>query len=103
MNQKIVLFDNLKVKTMYKNKDDQELALEMNTHLWLWANKQIAKKVEYVEQINPLSISSIKQKLMKQKQSPLQRINRIIKFYSERGINKESVNCVYRKIINSRL
>ena len=36
---------------------------------------------------------------MKSKQSPLIRINRIIKFYYKRGHNRESVNNVYRKII----
>lgn len=33
------------------------------------------------------------------KQSNLQRIIEIIDFYLERGVNKESVNTVYRKII----
>lgn len=37
------------------------------------------------------------------KQSPLQRINRIIQFNYKRGINKESVNNVYRTIINQKL
>lgn len=32
--------------------------------------------------------------------SPLQRINRVMKFYYNRGICKESVVTVYRKIIN---
>ena len=36
---------------------------------------------------------------MKSKQSPLTRINRVIKFYLKRGVNKESVNEVNRKII----
>jgi len=36
------------------------------------------------------------------KQSPLQRINRIIEFNYKRGINKESVNNVHRKIIKPR-
>jgi len=40
---------------------------------------------------------------MKSKQSPLQRINRIMDFLWKRGNNKESVNEVYRKIINQRL
>ncbi len=39
---------------------------------------------------------------MKSKQSPLQRINRIIDFLWKRGNNKESVNNVYRKIINNK-
>jgi hypothetical protein len=33
------------------------------------------------------------------KQSNLQRINRIMDFLHKRGVNKESVNTVYRKII----
>jgi hypothetical protein len=33
------------------------------------------------------------------KQSPLQRIRRIIKFYYLRGQNRENVNNVYRNII----
>lgn len=33
------------------------------------------------------------------KQTPLQRINRILAFYYKRGINKESVNKVHRKIL----
>ena len=37
------------------------------------------------------------------KQSPLQRINRILKFYHERGQNREFANKVYRKIINQKL
>ncbi len=41
--------------------------------------------------------------MTKSKQSPLQRINRIIDFNWKRGNNKESVNEVYRKIINQRL
>lgn len=32
-------------------------------------------------------------------QTPLQRINRILRFYEKRGTNKESVNSVYRKIL----
>ena len=36
---------------------------------------------------------------MKSKQSPLARINRVMKFYHNRGQNRESVNNVYRKII----
>lgn len=37
------------------------------------------------------------------KQSPLQRINRIMKFYYLRGQNRENVNEVFRKIIRQRL
>ena len=33
------------------------------------------------------------------KQTPLQRINRILAFYYKRGVNKESVNRVYRNIL----
>lgn len=43
---------------------------------------------------------------MKSKQTPLQRINRIMKFYYLRGQNRENVNNVnnvYRKIIKSRV
>jgi hypothetical protein len=40
---------------------------------------------------------------MKSKQSPLQRINRIMDFLWKRGNNKESVNEVYRKIIIQKL
>ena len=40
---------------------------------------------------------------MKSKQSPLQIINRIMYFLWKLGNNKESVNNVYRKIINKRL
>lgn len=39
---------------------------------------------------------------MKSKQTPLQRIQRIMKFYRERGLNSERVNAVYRKIIKLR-
>ncbi len=39
---------------------------------------------------------------MKSKQTPLQRVNRIINFNWKRGTNKESVNEVYRKIINTK-
>jgi predicted transcriptional regulator len=41
--------------------------------------------------------------MTKSKQSPLQRINRIMDFLWKRGNNKESVNEVYRKIINQKL
>ena len=40
---------------------------------------------------------------MKNKQSPLQRITTILDFNHKRGNNKESVNTVYRKIINQDL
>lgn len=39
----------------------------------------------------------------KQKQATLQRINRIMKYYLDRGANKERVNEIYRKIIQSKL
>jgi hypothetical protein len=41
--------------------------------------------------------------MAKSKQSPLQRINRIMDFLWKRGNNKESVNEVYRKIIIEKL
>ena len=41
--------------------------------------------------------------VVKKKQSPLQRINRIMKFYASRGVNSEIVNEVYRKVINIKL
>jgi hypothetical protein len=37
--------------------------------------------------------------MAKSKQTPTQRINRIQKFYLERGNNKESVNKIQRKIL----
>jgi len=37
------------------------------------------------------------------KPSPLQRINRILRFYENRGVNKESVNNVYRNIVKLKL
>ncbi len=40
---------------------------------------------------------------MKSKESALKRINRIIKFYYERGQNRERVNIVYRNVITNRL
>lgn len=88
---------------MYKGKDDLQIYLESVCHTQAWAKRQIEKKVETVEQINLLSISSLKQKLMKTKQSPLQRINRIIAFYHSRGQNRERVNIVYRNVITKRL
>jgi hypothetical protein len=36
---------------------------------------------------------------MSTKQSPLQRIKRVMDFYYKQGANKESVNNVYKKII----
>ena len=39
---------------------------------------------------------------MKSKQTPLQRIQRIMKFNYNRGLNSERVNEVYRKIIRLR-
>lgn len=35
--------------------------------------------------------------------TPLQRINRILAFNYKRGVNKESVNNVYRKIVKLKL
>jgi hypothetical protein len=40
---------------------------------------------------------------MKVKQSPLQRIQRVMKFNYNRGLNSERVNAVYRKIIKLKL
>lgn len=40
---------------------------------------------------------------MKSKESALKRINRVLKFYLERGVNKERVNKVYRNVITKRL
>ena len=37
--------------------------------------------------------------MAKSKQTPIQRINRIQKFNLERGINKESINNVQRRIL----
>lgn len=39
---------------------------------------------------------------MKSKESALKRINRVLKFYHERGQNRELVNEVYRKILKER-
>lgn len=35
--------------------------------------------------------------------TPMQRVQRIMSFNYKRGLNKESVNNVYRKIINLKL
>ena len=40
---------------------------------------------------------------MKSNQTPLQRIKRVMNFYYNRGINKESVNELYRKIFNNKI
>ena len=39
-------------------------------------------------------------KEVKRKQSPLQRINKVMKFYALRGCNSERANEVQRKIID---
>jgi hypothetical protein len=39
---------------------------------------------------------------MKSKQSPLQRIKRIMDFYYSRGCNKDSVNTIYYKILKEK-
>jgi len=39
---------------------------------------------------------------MKSKQTPLQRIKRIMNFYYNRGVNKESVNELYRNILKNK-
>ena len=36
------------------------------------------------------------------KQTPLQRIKRVINFYYKRGTNKESINELYKKILKNR-
>ena len=41
--------------------------------------------------------------MTKSKQSALQRIQRIMKFNYNRGLNSERVNEIYRKIINEKL
>jgi hypothetical protein len=38
----------------------------------------------------------------KAKQSPLKRINRVMKYYLDRGANKERVNDVYKKILKNK-
>ena len=35
------------------------------------------------------------------KQTPLQRIKRVMNFYYKRGCNKESVNKIYKKILKN--
>lgn len=40
---------------------------------------------------------------MKSKESALKRINRVMKFYYLKGVNKERVNRVYRNVITQRL
>lgn len=84
-------------------KDDLQIYLESVCHVQAWAKRQIAKQRQEVTQINLLSINSVKQKLMKQKQSPLARINRVLKFYESRGQNREFVNRVYRSILKNRI
>jgi hypothetical protein len=37
------------------------------------------------------------------KQTPLQRIKRVINFYYKRGCNKESVNQLYFKILDKKV
>lgn len=39
---------------------------------------------------------------MKTKQSALQRINRIMNFYYNRGVNKEKVNKLYKQILKQK-
>lgn len=46
---------------------------------------------------------TFKTKTMKSKESPLKRINRVMKFYYLKGVNKELVNRVYRNVIKQRL
>jgi len=41
--------------------------------------------------------------MVKSKQSPLARINRVMKFYASKGICSERVNNIYRKIIRSKM
>ena len=36
------------------------------------------------------------------KQTPLQRIQRVMNFYYKRGCNKESVNTIYKKILKDK-
>ena len=35
-------------------------------------------------------------------QTPYQRIKRILKFYENRGVNKENINIIYRQIIKQK-
>ena len=49
---------------MYKKQNDPDLKVEMAFHVHLWVLKQIENKVEKVDKINTSSISSIKQKLI---------------------------------------
>ena len=36
------------------------------------------------------------------KQTPLQRIRRVINFYYKRGVNSERTNTLYKKILKNR-
>jgi hypothetical protein len=36
------------------------------------------------------------------KQTPLQRIKRVINFYYKRGVNSERINTLYKKILKNR-
>jgi len=48
---------------MYKGKDELQNYLIAQCRLHEWIKKKIAKKVESVDKINTLSISSVKQRL----------------------------------------
>lgn len=48
---------------MYKGKDDLQNYLIAQCRLHDWIKKQIEKKIEKIDKINTLSISSVKQKL----------------------------------------
>jgi hypothetical protein len=39
---------------------------------------------------------------MTAKQSPLQRIKRVMDFYYKRGCNKENVNALYKRILKDK-
>ena len=48
------------------------------------------------------SIHNIKIIIMTAKQSPLQRIKRVMDFYYKRGCNKENVNALYKRILKDK-
>lgn len=48
---------------MCKTKDELQRWLETQCILQLWTKKQINRKIEKVDKINPYSIKSVKQRL----------------------------------------
>jgi transcription initiation factor TFIIIB Brf1 subunit/transcription initiation factor TFIIB len=65
---------------------------------WYISKSSIMDK-KYIGKTSKELLEIFKKRIMKQ--TPIQRIKRVINFYYKRGCNKESVNELYKKILKN--